>query len=277
MKLITGNTAPEVWLQATEHLSSLRPRQDFDVFLHVETPTALSSADVIVRNHVDAFLRSGQGFNTHTVAETIFPMSYYLRGGAKAVFDDYPKHMKKMRSGRSDRSWGCYALRLVRREDRDGGNYNPLEALIAKMKKYAQYTASYEVDLRAAPDESPDEEHAPFEDEIAIYNGAADRRPAYGGPCLSHLSFKLHEGHVRLNATYRSHYYVQRLLGNLIGLGALQFFVAREAGLKCGPLTINSTFAKLDTGSNNGAKWSIKQIEALLATCRSAYSQAKAA
>jgi hypothetical protein len=272
MKLISGATTPEVWLLAAEHLNSLRPRQDFDVFLHVETPTVLTTGDTEVQRLVDRFLTAGGGFNTHTVAETIFPLSYYLRGGASAVFDDYPRRMKEIRSVRSDRSWGCYALRLIERKDRDGQVYRPLAALIEKMKKHGKYTAGYEAGIG-----TPDDDLLPSEEELAVYDGAADRRMLYGGPCLSHLSFKVHKGAVRLNATYRSHFYVQRLLGNLIGLAALQFFVAREANLTMGPLTINSTFAKLDKGSDNGAKWSHQQIDDLLAACRSVYSQLKAA
>lgn len=94
---------------------------------------------------------------------------------------------------------------------------------------------------------------APFEDDIPIYEPATDRKRLYGGPCLSHLSIKVHDGKVRFNATYRSHYYIRRLLGNLVGLGRLQYFFARETGLEIGTLTINSTFARLDTGS--GRHW----------------------
>jgi hypothetical protein len=77
-----------------------------------------------------------------------------------------------------------------------------------------------------------------------------------------------------LNATYRSHYYVQRLLGNLIGLGRLQFFLAHEAKLKIGPLTINSTYARLDIGSNNSknCRWNQTEIGTLLSDCRAVYA-----
>jgi hypothetical protein len=72
-----------------------------------------------------------------------------------------------------------------------------------------------------------------------------------------------------MNATYRSHYYVQRLLGNLLGLARLQYFLAHEAGLEIGPLTINSTYAKLDTASG---KWSMRDIKELLAASRQLYT-----
>ena len=55
---------------------------------------------------------------------------------------------------------------------------------------------------------------------------------------------------------YRNHTYVTRCLGNLIGLGRLQAFVAKEAGVKMGSLTIVSTHAELDKGD----EWGIKDV-----------------
>jgi hypothetical protein len=43
-----------------------------------------------------------------------------------------------------------------------------------------------------------------------------------------------------------NHYYVEKLLGNLIGLGRLMSFVARETDLKVGALTVVSTHAQID-------------------------------
>ncbi len=138
-----------------------------------------------------------------------------------------------------------------------------------KMKNHSNYKACHELGIGQ-----------PFEEDVPIYDGALDRKPTYGNlPCLSHISIKVDNGKVRLNATYRSHYYMQRLLGNLIGLGRLQFFLAREAGLEVGPMTINSTFARLDTGANNGkdCHWGVNDISTLLAACKAEYGKAAAA
>jgi hypothetical protein len=45
---------------------------------------------------------------------------------------------------------------------------------------------------------------------------------------------------------YRNHFYIEKLLGNLIGLGRLMAFVGREAGVGVGPLTVISTHAVID-------------------------------
>jgi hypothetical protein len=58
---------------------------------------------------------------------------------------------------------------------------------------------------------------------------------------------------------YRNHTYITRCLGNLIGLGRLQRFVASQVGLKIGSLTIISTHAELDTG-----EWGIVEARELV-------------
>jgi hypothetical protein len=71
----------------------------------------------------------------------------------------------------------------------------------------------------------------------------------YGGQCLSFLSFHLQPGSPKtllLTAQYRNHYYVEKLLGNLIGLGRLMSYVASETGAKVGSLTVLSTHATID-------------------------------
>jgi hypothetical protein len=74
------------------------------------------------------------------------------------------------------------------------------------------------------------------------------------------LSFKRHptDG-LLLTAMYRNHYYITRLLGNLIGLGRLQAFVAEQAGVPLGSLTVISTHAELDRG-----KWGIVKARELV-------------
>lgn len=263
MELIRGQTAPEVWLKAVEHLTRCNKREDYDVILNAAEPTVLSDKDVEVWRQVDSFLTSNGGYSINTVAETIFPLDEYLHTGAKGVFEIYPPKMQAILKARRDGRWGCYALRILRQVDLNGREFNPLDEIVQKIRKFSKWRACYEMGRGR-----------PFEDDIPIYDPALDRKPAYGNlPCLSHLSIKIQDGRIRFNATYRSHYYVQRLLGNLVGLGRLQYFIARETGLQVGALTINSTFARLDTGNANGSgrEWGQSQIAALIASCRNVY------
>lgn len=257
MELIKGQTAPAVWLGAVEHLAGCPKTLDFDVFLHIAEPTVLSAADALVYKEVDNFLTSHGAFSVHTVAETIFPLDEYARNGARGLFDDYPAKLRAIQKGRTDDGgWESYSYRILRQRDFKGKIFNPLEDLVTKITKHGNYTACFELGQGRF-----------FDDEIPIYDPATDRKRLRGGPCLSHLSIKVRDGRIRFNATYRSHFYVCRLLGNLVGLGRLQYFLARETKLAVGGLTINSTFAKLDTDGG----WSKTEVGALIGRCRAIY------
>ena len=109
--------------------------------------------------------------------------------------------------------------------------------------------------------------------EIPIYDPALDRNRPLGGPCLSHLSFT-REGKgksLHLNATYRSHYYVARALGNLVGLSGLLAFMGHESEHPIGSLAINATYAKLDYQHLGG----LNAVRYLLKRCREVYSEAQ--
>lgn len=269
MELIKGRSLPEVWLKAASYLASRPGYEDFDVFLAISDPIALSAEDASVVKLVDGFLVRRGGFSVNTVAETIFPLDEYVRNGAKGVFELYAPKITEIHKDRSDARWGCYALRMLHQVGLDGKAFNPLEKVVDKIKKHGKYRAANEIGMGR-----------PSEEDIPIYNPALDRNQYYGGmPCLSHVSIKVHDGLIRINATYRSHNYMQRLLGNLVGLGRLQYFIARETGLKVGQLTINSTFARLDVGPQNGksCKWGVNDVKKLVGQCSDVYDVASAA
>ncbi len=133
---------------------------------------------------------------------------------------------------------------MTRHRKADEKPYNPLRDLIDKMKRQEEAGVRYSLAY-----------------ELAVYDPLRDGRSLYGGQCLSFLSFKLDEDHgLMLTAMYRNHTYITRCLGNLIGLGRLQAFVAKEANVELGSLTVISTHAKLDTGDG----WGIKDARELV-------------
>ena len=81
--------------------------------------------------------------------------------------------------------------------------------------------------------------------DLPLYNTTQDGARRMGGPCLSHLSFKLFEGAVHLTALYRSHDYRYKVPGNLLGLARLQACVAREVGPEIGCMVVHSSYAYL--------------------------------
>lgn len=256
-KIITvfeGASCCDVWLQTVTYLAAHGTA--CNIVLGIEKPDVLSPTDFQVQARVNDFLVQHGTLPISTIATTIFPCSEYLHGGASEVFNEFPKLFKKFHTG-----WGTYAGRMLNRSLRepDGDSLiSPLERVIKKMKRQletGQMRSVYEISLLDNEDLVTD---------ITIYNADTDSRPIRGLPCLSHLSFKLLPGKITLTAMYRYHFYVQKALGNLLGLAQLLAFVAAEVGVAVGPLICHSTYAVLDTqkGLSRGS------VQELIDECR---------
>lgn len=248
----THHRVVPTWLAASTYLLQTDRREARNLVLEIDDPMTRTDTDRLVIQKVDAAIRARGALSVETVAGTIFPQGMYQRYGRP---DFYKKFLKMMERAKKPGTWGTYAMRLFAR--RAGAQQiNPMEIIIEKLKRAANegngYRAAYEaglidpvVDLDPAID---------FGCELPTYDPGIDARKISNMPCLSHLSFKLVDhARVDLAAIYRSHYYCERALGNLIGLSRLQAFVAREAGLAPGVLTCLSTHARLDMRSWGGA------------------------
>jgi thymidylate synthase len=100
--------------------------------------------------------------------------------------------------------------------------------------------------------------------EMTIYDPTRDAGKPSNRQCLSFLSFKLTaDRRLLLTAIYRNHTYISRGLGNFIGLGRLQAFVAEQSGATLGSLTCVSTHAQIDTDG-----WSKAEAGELIQSCQ---------
>lgn len=193
---------------------------------------------------VDEFLRI-YAKPLQTVSNTIFPQALYTRHGAPAFFDAF--HTKVLPSVRRNERWSGYYFERMTSWPGAPLN-NPLWDIVERMRDSALRTRN--------------------KFELAVFDPARDvDRSPYGGQCLSHLSFKLLPGSpntLALTAFYRNHYYIEKLLGNLIGLSNLMAFVAKEAELKLSPLTILSSHAKIDLPKSDGLASTRSDLKALL-------------
>ena len=229
-KLIETDTRLHAWLMAVDHLLNRGPM--LNLILAIDSPASDGG-----ENAIDRFLTREKELPMDTVAETIFPGVEYRRRGLRGVLDFYPEEVypaiQKHPSGR----WGTYIHRLVRRSDANGCYINPLKQLIDKMKSEIKTPgpkkSCYELGV------------AEGEYDMPLYSPARDGTRRMGGPCLSHLSFKLFQDEVHLTALYRSHDYRYKVPGNLLGLARLQCCVAREVGRSIGSLTVHSSYAYL--------------------------------
>lgn len=232
-EMIKADTRRGAWMGGLHHLLENGP--DLNLVLVVEQPAAAEIATVAVTERVDRFLREEEQYPLHTVAETIFPSWEYQRRRLRGVFETYgEEEFPALKAGASNR-WGTYAHRLICRPGADGKPTNPLANLIDKLNKEkvtpGPKTACYEVGIAEGAYDMP------------LYNTVDDASRHMGGPCLSHISFKLFNGQIHLAAFYRSHDYRYKALGNLLGLARLQACVAREVELPMGTLVVHSSYA----------------------------------
>lgn len=245
---IRASTCGEAWLNAALHLKDRPARTTFNLLVGIEKPTLVTSSDFHIVRTVDAFLTKHCKGPTATVAATIFPANLYKRHGTKGVYEVYPQIYETITT-----QWGTYAMRMIQRQGTNGA-YSPLSDLVEKIRTHRNTTrirSIYEIGTLVAGD-------------LPIYDPDSDRTLPMGQPCLSHLTFKIiGENLLSLTVLYRSHYYVERVLGNFIGLSQLLAFVAKETDLEGGPLVCHSSYAKLESGKD----WSSAEVLQLLASC----------
>lgn len=262
---ITENTCEQAWLVAAERLAEADGNVAYNMVVEIAKPTLHEEADLRARRTVDAFFRQRDVNRVSTVADTIFPSAQYVDHGRRGVYEVYPDEVypEILRP----HEWGRYAHRLVRwppSADKPTA-INPLERLVEKIKAQLAGDAPpkrgcYEISLTESAIDLP------------LYDAVTDGRDIMGGPCLSHVSFKLGPNStLHLTALYRSHYYVARALGNFLGLAALQAFVCDETGLAPASLLCVSSYAKLDTYTKKGGGWGLKDAKNLVSTARVAF------
>lgn len=243
------------WLAAARHLQA-HDGIGRNLVLEISKPGVTRRSDLAIVRRVDAqIVAQGKGLSIETVAGTIFPQGLYNR---RKRPDFYQEYLRLIARAKKPGTWGQYFERMTHRTASDGRVVNPLEDVIGKLHRAVTsgnsiYQSTYEL----SPSD-PAQDINPGEDigaELATYDPTRDRNRPYGGPCLSHLSFKITDRHILdLTAIYRSHHYCERALGNLLGLARLQKYVADQAGLDQGTLTCVSTHAELDLKSWGGVK-----------------------
>lgn len=246
-KLIASESLGQAWVAAARHLAGCKQRKDRNLILEISAPQKLCKDDLTIIQAVDAVLRkSRKDLSVETVASTIFPNGLARRFSRPELYTNYLALLAK---GKKRSSWGTYAQRMMSRPSRNAtGTINPLDDLIERLLRThngTKYQSAFELGVS-----DPDIDLAPPFDghgyELPVFDPARDAK-ALNVPCLSHLSFKITDGKLDLTAIYRSQWYCQRALGNLVGLSQLHSFVGKESKYKCGVLTCIATHAYLDT------------------------------
>lgn len=243
------------WLAALKHLK-VQGGAATNVVLDIADAATITDADRLVLGKVDDALRIHADTSVKTVAATIFPQAIYARYGDQGRQVFYAEFLRRMKKAKKHGTWGTYAMRLMEYEG-SSATVQPLESVVTKLIKASSgghpYKSNYELSVHQREDSVDPGEIAACE--VPIYDQASDGAKIGNIPCLSHVTVKMTPDHkVALTAIYRSHYYCNRALGNLVGLAQLQGFIAKETDLARGPLTCISTYAVLDHKAWGGVR-----------------------
>jgi len=248
-KLIQTTAWLDAWVEAAEFLLTGGPM--LNLVLEIAEP---DRHRIEAHQRLDEFFASEKQQPMNTVAETIFPGSEYRSRGLKGVYETYPDEIFRAIKQHPKITWGTYAYRLVRRKTANGKDMNPLKQMIDKMKMELAMVGTMRSCFEIGVTEA--------EYELPLYSTLKDGKRRRGGPCLSHLSFKLFGGAVHLTALYRSHDYGYKVPGNLLGLARLQACVAHETGQSLGTLVVHSSYATL-SGSKRRIQKLIEDLNAI--------------
>lgn len=240
------------WREAVRAVDAQPGHAAYNVIVDVADPTSRASlADPAVAA-MSTFLAGKGKKPIETVANTIFPASLERRYGAPAFFDVF--HDRVLPKVRLKKRWsGYYFERMMALPTHDGRTVNQIWDIVQRLRN-PKVTALNKF-------------------ELAVFDPARDVDGSpRGGHCMSFASLKLTgpRGNRRLSMTvmYRNHFYIEKLLGNLIGLGRLLEFIAREGKVAMGSLTIVSTHAEIDMDN-----WNRDELKAMLAECDQAGAQ----
>jgi thymidylate synthase len=257
MPIAPQPTNAQAWLAAAAAVQDAGG-DAHNVVIDIADPTAIAGPDEAILQTVDQFLREHNANTVTGVANTIFPQGLLDRHGADGLYDAYNgKVLRRMKQ--MTRDWGRYFERMTAWKKIKGKEVqiiNPLDDLVRFMRDQIASDRTY----RNAY-------------EMTIYDPARDAGKVSNRQCLSFLSFKLtHDKALLLTVMYRNHTYVARGLGNFVGLGRLQAFVATQSGATLGSLTCISTHAEIDAGKkmSNGVTqgWTTSEANALITKCR---------
>lgn len=232
-------TPVSAWVSAAQRLKADGDQNG--LMLHIIDPIGFGAGEEQVVCEVDAFLRSREKFGVSTVANTIFPVALDQGDGIFALTERYIDVYKRRMHRQGQ--WGRYFQRMVVWPDGSGkknATVNQIAVNISMLRAMREGNAKFRGNVT----------------EIALFDPARDLRKISNRQCLSFIELKPERQgenwQLNMMAVYRNHYYIQRTLGNLIGLGQLLQFMANEAGFLVGTLTIQSTHACLDPDLRRG-------------------------
>lgn len=191
--------------------------------------------DKAIRDALDSCLTMKGDQKVHTVANTIFPASYWkiANNDRNVLFETYIKNFPRIKDLASKKnSRGLYFERMIAfgSGPKDG---NQLEYIISEYKARRGVRKSM------------------FQ--ASIFDPARDHIPTaqIPFPCLQHISFVPQGNSLVMNAFYATQKIFNKAYGNYLGLCRLGNFMAHEMGLNFHRMNCFVGVAKIDNINKN--------------------------
>lgn len=205
----------------------------------------VADEDSAIRVALDTSLKASSKQIIHTVANTIFPASYWrISGGNRQkLFDIYIKNFSRIKTlASSKNSRGTYFGRLIAFGP-GPNNGNQLEYIISQYNSRTGVRRS----MFQASIFDPGQDHV-----------SSAQLPF---PCLQHVSFVPQGNSLTINAFYATQQIYEKAYGNYLGLCRLGDFMSHEMGLTLGRMNCFVGVAKLDSiGKLDGSLISLKDV-----------------
>jgi thymidylate synthase len=160
------------------------------------------------------------------VAKVLFPGLVRLQGETRSAYYDRSAALltRALRQGRLHSSWGGTYFHLLLSL---AGSENQIERAIRVLTNWQVRSETAIVAHTSSP--------------------AVDGLRKRGSPCLQFIEILWSNGgHIDLVAVYRNHDFLNKTLGNFVGLGRLLAFIAAEGGKVPGRLICHSVRAYTD-------------------------------
>ena len=190
----------------------------------------MPNEDQAIREALDNCLKINSEQSVHTVANTIFPASYWQRSkhDRNKLFDTYLENFPRIQAlAPKKNKRGLYFERLIAYGS-GPNNGNQLEYIISQYKSRPRVRKSM------------------FQ--ASIFDPARDHisTAQIPFPCLQHISFIPQKKSLIMNAFYATQLLFNKAYGNYLGLCRLGDFMAHEMGLSFERMNCFVGVAKID-------------------------------
>lgn len=228
--IIEETNLSHAWSRAFLHIID-NPGQEVSPLLITLTgfTKGMPNEDQAIRDALDNCLKINNEQSVHTVANTIFPASYWRSKDRNKLFDTYLKNLPRIKALAPNKNHrGLYFERLIAFVGSDSKKINQLEYIISESKSRRGVRRS----MFQASIFDPTQDHS------------STAQLAF--PCLQHVSFVPQKNSLIMNAFYATQQLFNKAYGNYLGLCRLGDFMANEMGLGFEQMNCFVGVAKID-------------------------------